>query len=43
MFNILDIYLPGGVVDKEVVENRLMLSKKWNTLVEIADKRSLEL
>ena len=22
MFNILDIYLPGGVVDKEVVENR---------------------
>ncbi len=39
MYNLLDIYLPGGVVDKEVVENRQSLEKKWESLIKLADER----
>lgn len=37
MFALLDVYLPGGIVDKEVVENRQLLEKKWSALVTLAD------
>ena len=43
MYNLLDIYLPGGVVDKEVVENRQLLQKKWQTLINLADERKKDL
>ena len=43
MYALLDIYLPGGVVDKEVLENRQMLEKKWEALIELADERKKEL
>jgi len=43
MYALLDIYLPGGIVDKEVVENRQMLEKKWESLVRLASERKKEL
>lgn len=43
MYALLDIYLPGGVVDKEVVESRQMLEKKWESLVLLANERKKEL
>lgn len=43
MYALLDIYLPGGVVDKEVVENRQMLEKKWEDLIKLANERKKEL
>lgn len=33
IYALLDIYLPGGVVDKEVVENRQTLQKRWDALI----------
>lgn len=43
MYALLDLYLPGGVVDKEVVENRQTLQKRWESLIALADKRKKEL
>jgi hypothetical protein len=43
MYALLDLYLPGGVVDKEVVENRQTLQKRWESLITLADKRKKEL
>jgi len=39
MYALLDIYLPGGIVDKEVVENRQMLEKKWQSLIKLSSER----
>ena len=43
MYGLLDLYLPGGVVDKEVVENRQTLQKRWENLIALADKWKKEL
>merc|ERR1712224_847170 len=37
MYSLLDTYLPGGITDKEEMESRTLLKKKWGDLVEMAE------
>ena len=43
MYAILDLYLPGGIADKEEMENRQLLEHKWTELIELADNRQKDL
>ena len=43
MYALLDFHLPGGITDKEEVDNRSLLKKKWDTLIEFADEKQIEL
>lgn len=38
MYQILDHYLPGGVVDKEEIEQKSTMSSSWRKLVEYAER-----
>ena len=43
MYALLDTYLPGGITDKEEMDNRQLLKKKWKNLIEKADEKQGEL
>merc|ERR1712190_367774 len=42
MYSLLDTYLPGGIVDKEEMESRQLLKKKWTDLIETAEIKQRE-
>jgi dynein heavy chain len=33
MYNLLDNYLPGGLTDKDEMDNRSMLLNNWDQLI----------
>ena len=33
MYSLLDVYLPGGISDKDEMDQRTMLQKNWETLI----------
>jgi dynein heavy chain len=37
MYNLLDSYLPGGIIDKDELDARLMLKSNWENLMIYAD------
>jgi len=39
MYSLLDTYLPGGITDKEEIDSRLLLKKKWSDLIEMAETK----
>jgi dynein heavy chain len=43
MYGLLDNYLPGGITDKEEMDNRQLLKKKWADIIELADSKQREL
>merc|ERR1712146_563645 len=42
MYGLLDTYLPGGITDKEELESRQLLRKKWNDLIILAEVKQRE-
>ena len=43
MYALLETYLPGGITDKEEMDNRQLLLKKWDSLIKLADVKQKEL
>ena len=37
MYSLLDSYLPGGIIDKDELDSRLMLKSNWENLMSYAD------
>jgi dynein heavy chain, axonemal len=43
MYALLDNYLPGGITDKDEMDNRSMLKPKWEALIKAAEKKQKDL
>lgn len=37
MYSLLDIYLAGGIIDKDEMDNRSMLWRNWDDLIKKAE------
>ena len=37
MYTLLDSYLPGGIIDKDELDSRLMLKSNWDNLMSYAE------
>jgi len=42
MYSLLDSYLPGGITDKEEMDSRQLLKKKWADLILLAEVKQRE-
>ena len=43
MYSLLDSYLPGGIIDKDELDSRLMLRSNWENLMQYAEVKQKEL
>lgn len=43
MYALLDSYLPGGIIDKDELDSRLMLKSNWDNLMSYAEIKQKEL
>jgi dynein heavy chain len=43
MYALLETYVPGAITDKEEMDNRQLLLKKWDNLIKLADVKQKEL
>ena len=43
MYSLLDTYLPGGIIDKDELDSRLMLKSNWDNLMSYAEVKQKEL
>lgn len=43
MYALLDIYLPGGISDKDEMDQRSVLRRSWDSLIQQAEVKGKEL